>query len=163
MTLRDLQIRHQTHVLCGCTTFGTELKLGPKLIRSLRLTCSVDKGVAYTRGGGPVRIFGGYFSVHSLHCATRAVILKRERGLSPSGLKNRLADQKLFFEIEPDMLNISERGTTSQTNPALLCPRRKEFYTFSLFMKPPAKITRLTCFDGSPTYWTVVGVASEHE
>ena len=37
MTLRDSQIRHQTHVLCGCTTFGTELKLGPKLIRSLRL------------------------------------------------------------------------------------------------------------------------------
>ena len=37
MTLRDSQIHHQTHVLCGCTTFGTELKLGPKLIRSLRL------------------------------------------------------------------------------------------------------------------------------
>ena len=37
MTLRDSQIRHQTHVLCGCTMFGTELKLGPKLIRSLRL------------------------------------------------------------------------------------------------------------------------------
>ena len=27
----------QTHVLCGCTTFGTELKLSTKLIRSLRL------------------------------------------------------------------------------------------------------------------------------
>ena len=26
-----------THVLCGCTTFGTELKLGTKLIRSVRL------------------------------------------------------------------------------------------------------------------------------
>ena len=37
MTLYDSQIRHQTHVLCGCTPFGTELKLGPKLIRSLRL------------------------------------------------------------------------------------------------------------------------------
>ena len=37
MTLCDSQIRHKTHVLCGCTTFGTELKLGPKLIRSLRL------------------------------------------------------------------------------------------------------------------------------
>ena len=37
MTLCDLQIRHQTHVLCGCTTFGTELKFGPKLIQSLRL------------------------------------------------------------------------------------------------------------------------------
>ena len=36
MTLCDWQIR-QTHVLCGCTTFGTELKLGTKLIRSLRL------------------------------------------------------------------------------------------------------------------------------
>ena len=35
MTLCDWQIR-QTHVLCGCTTFGTELKLGAKLIRSLR-------------------------------------------------------------------------------------------------------------------------------
>ena len=37
MTLCDSQIRHQTHVLCCCTTFGTELKLGLKLIRSLRL------------------------------------------------------------------------------------------------------------------------------
>ena len=37
MTLCSWQIRHQTHVLCGCTTFGTELKLGPKLILSLRL------------------------------------------------------------------------------------------------------------------------------
>ena len=36
MTLCDWQIC-QTHVLCGCTTFGTELKLGTKLIRSLRL------------------------------------------------------------------------------------------------------------------------------
>ena len=37
MTLCDSQIRHQTHALCGCTKFGTELKLGTKLIRSLRL------------------------------------------------------------------------------------------------------------------------------
>ena len=37
VTLCHSQIRHQTHVLCGCTTFGTELKLGPKIIRSLRL------------------------------------------------------------------------------------------------------------------------------
>ena len=37
MTLCDSQIRHQTHVLSGCTTFGTELKLGPKLIQSLCL------------------------------------------------------------------------------------------------------------------------------
>ena len=36
MTLCDSQIR-QTHVICGCTMFGTELKLGTKLIRSLRL------------------------------------------------------------------------------------------------------------------------------
>ena len=36
MTLCDSQICHQTHVLCGCTTLGTELKLGTKLIRSLR-------------------------------------------------------------------------------------------------------------------------------
>ena len=37
VNLCDLQIRHQTHVLCGCTTFGPELKFGTKLIRSLRL------------------------------------------------------------------------------------------------------------------------------
>ena len=37
MTLCDSQIRHQTNALCGCTTFGTELKLGPKLIQSLHL------------------------------------------------------------------------------------------------------------------------------
>ena len=37
MTLCNSQIRHQTHVLCGRTTFGTELKLGTKLIRPLRL------------------------------------------------------------------------------------------------------------------------------
>ena len=37
MTLCYLQIHHQAHVSCGCTTFGTELKLGTKLIRSLRL------------------------------------------------------------------------------------------------------------------------------
>ena len=32
MTLCNSQVRHQTHVLCVCTMFGTELKLGPKLI-----------------------------------------------------------------------------------------------------------------------------------
>ena len=37
MTLCDSPIRHETHVLCGCAMFRTELKLGPKLIRSLRL------------------------------------------------------------------------------------------------------------------------------
>ena len=37
MTLCYWQFRHQTHGLCGCTEFGTELKLGTKLIRSLRL------------------------------------------------------------------------------------------------------------------------------
>ena len=51
MILCRLQIRHQTHMLCGCTTFGTELKLGPKLIRSLPY-CSLDKGVAIARAGG---------------------------------------------------------------------------------------------------------------
>ena len=35
--LRDRRVRHQSNILCGCTTFGTELKLGPKLIQSLRL------------------------------------------------------------------------------------------------------------------------------
>ena len=48
MTLCNWQILHQTNVLCGCTTFGTEVKLGPKLIWSLHL----DKGVAITKGGG---------------------------------------------------------------------------------------------------------------
>ena len=28
MTLCDWQICHQTHILCGCTTFGADLKLG---------------------------------------------------------------------------------------------------------------------------------------
>ena len=37
MILCDSQIRPQTHGFGGCTTFGTELKLGPKLIRFLRL------------------------------------------------------------------------------------------------------------------------------
>ena len=37
MTLCDSQICYQTHVVYGCTMFGTRLKLGPKLIRSLRL------------------------------------------------------------------------------------------------------------------------------
>ena len=50
-TLCGWQICHQTHVLCGCTTFGTELKLGTTLTRSIR-RCSLDKSVAYTRGGG---------------------------------------------------------------------------------------------------------------
>ena len=30
MTLCDSQICHETHVLCGCPMFGSELKLGPK-------------------------------------------------------------------------------------------------------------------------------------
>ena len=50
MTLSNWQACHETYVLCGYTTFGTESKLGPKLIRSLRLR--LDKGVAITRGGG---------------------------------------------------------------------------------------------------------------
>ena len=45
MTLCDWQVR-ETHVLCGCTTLGTKLNLGTKLIRSYAY-CSLDKGVAY--------------------------------------------------------------------------------------------------------------------
>ena len=37
MTLSNRQIRHQTRVSCGCTTFGTELKLGTTGGRSLLL------------------------------------------------------------------------------------------------------------------------------
>ena len=37
MTLCNWQICRQTRVLCGCTTFCTELELGSKLIQSLRL------------------------------------------------------------------------------------------------------------------------------
>ena len=37
MTLCNWQFCHQTHGLCGCTAFGTELKLSTKLIRSVRL------------------------------------------------------------------------------------------------------------------------------
>ena len=29
MTLCDWQIRHQTHVVCGCTTFGVEVNEVP--------------------------------------------------------------------------------------------------------------------------------------
>ena len=36
MTLCDRQIR-ETHVLCGCTMFGTELQLGTKSIQSLHV------------------------------------------------------------------------------------------------------------------------------
>ena len=36
MTLCNWQICHQTHVLCGCTTFVPN-QFGTKLIRSLRL------------------------------------------------------------------------------------------------------------------------------
>ena len=37
--------------------FGTELKLGTKLIRPYAY-CSLDKGVAYTRGGGYLKSDG---------------------------------------------------------------------------------------------------------
>ena len=37
MTLCGSQICHETHVLCGCTMFGTKSKLGPNLIRSPHL------------------------------------------------------------------------------------------------------------------------------
>ena len=43
----------QTHVLCGCTTFGTELKLGTQInTYGPYAYCSWDKGVAVTKGGG---------------------------------------------------------------------------------------------------------------
>ena len=51
MTLCDWQIR-QTHVLCGCTTFGTEFKLGTKLIRSLRLLLLGQRHTLKKGGGG---------------------------------------------------------------------------------------------------------------
>ena len=43
MTLCNWHIHHQTHVLCGCTTFGT---------KSNYSYCSLDKGVARTKGWG---------------------------------------------------------------------------------------------------------------
>ena len=54
MTLCNWQIRHQTHVLCGCTTFGTESNQVPNEYGPYA-RCGLDKGVAYTRrerGGG---------------------------------------------------------------------------------------------------------------
>ena len=45
MTLRNWQIRHQTHVLCGRTTFVPNY-YGPYAYYCL------DKGVASSRGGG---------------------------------------------------------------------------------------------------------------
>ena len=54
MALCDSQIHHQTHVLCGCTTFGTKLKLGPKLIRSLRLLQLGQGRSLYKAAGGGV-------------------------------------------------------------------------------------------------------------
>ena len=54
MTLCSWQICHQTHVLCGCTTFGTDLKLGTKLIRYLRLLL-LGQGRGYYKGGGGVQ------------------------------------------------------------------------------------------------------------
>ena len=47
------EVQTQTHVLCGCTTFGTELKLGTKLMRSLRLLY-LGQGRGYYKGGGGV-------------------------------------------------------------------------------------------------------------
>ena len=70
MTLYDSQIRHQTHVLCGCTTFGTESKLGPKLIRSLRLLYLGQGRSLYKAGGG------GYF------CATNRPLPNPKRHLN---------------------------------------------------------------------------------
>ena len=50
-TLCESQICHQTHVLCGCTMFGTELKVGPKLICSLR-PLQIGQGRSSYRGVG---------------------------------------------------------------------------------------------------------------
>ena len=51
MTLCNWQTCHQTHVLCGCTTFGTESKVGPKLIQSLH-PLYLRQGRSYYKGGG---------------------------------------------------------------------------------------------------------------
>ena len=50
MTLCHWHIRHQTHVLCGHTTFGTELNQVPHWYGPYARS-SLDKGVAKTRGG----------------------------------------------------------------------------------------------------------------
>ena len=50
MTLCDSQIRHETHVLCGCTMFDSQINTVPT-------PTSFDKGVAYTGGGGGVDLF----------------------------------------------------------------------------------------------------------
>ena len=51
MTLCDLHICQLTHVLCGCTTFGTESELGTKLIRSLHLLDLAQGRGNYKRDG----------------------------------------------------------------------------------------------------------------
>ena len=53
MTLCNWRTCHQNHDLCGCTTFGTELTLGTKLIRFLRLL-QLGQGRGYYKGGGGV-------------------------------------------------------------------------------------------------------------
>ena len=55
MTLCTWQIP-QTHVLCGCIKFGTELKLGTKLIRSVRLlyTREIRGTMAQRARAGPL-------------------------------------------------------------------------------------------------------------
>ena len=48
MTLCNWQSRHQTHVLCGCTTFGTESNQVPSSYGRFAY-CSLDKAAASSR------------------------------------------------------------------------------------------------------------------
>ena len=94
MTLCDSQIHHETHVLCGCTTFGTELKLGPNQYGPYAY-CGLDKGVVYTRGGGVLvlSVFGSPISttpsanqtVSALSCDNSAASLGLTVCSSPAG------------------------------------------------------------------------------
>ena len=49
ITLCHWQIRHQTHVLCGCNAFGTELNWVPNQYGPYP-RCRLDKGGAFTGG-----------------------------------------------------------------------------------------------------------------
>ena len=49
MTLRNWQTRHQTHVLCGRTAFGTESNEVPNQYGP-HTRCGLDTGVAETKG-----------------------------------------------------------------------------------------------------------------
>ena len=51
ITLCNWQTCHQTHVLCGCTAFGTESNQVPTQCGPYARG-GLDKGVAFTKGGG---------------------------------------------------------------------------------------------------------------